>query len=102
MQSARAGGLAEAEKEKVEEEEKEKEKGEIEKEEKVIEEKEGGEKEEEKEKEKEEEKEEEKEVCKHWRRRGQCSFGDRCRFLHPSDLVPLELPQSKPLGTSSS
>ena len=26
-------------------------------------------------------------ICKHWRRRGKCSFGDRCYFLHPAELA---------------
>lgn len=26
-------------------------------------------------------------VCKHWKRRGFCAWGDTCRFAHPPDLV---------------
>ena len=26
-------------------------------------------------------------ICKHWRRLGKCSYGEKCRFAHPEGML---------------
>lgn len=40
------------------------------------------------------------ELCRHWSRTGACLLGDRCRFQHPANAVPIAAPRRRAWGGS--